>query len=362
VRAILLAAGLSLVLSLVGTPLVIRFFRRRGYGQLIRDDGPTTHHVKRGTPTMGGTAIIVAAVIGYAVSTLVYGPSLSPGGILAMAVFTGMGLVGFIDDYIKLRRRRNLGLSKTAKFVGQALVAAVFAYGAERVAETSTVLSWIGTTGFDFGVFFPLFCFLILSGFSNAVNLTDGLDGLAAGTSAFVFGAYTIIAYWIFRNGSADYNALGDVLPSTYVGSYAFAAWLHADGVAIAAASAGGAVIGFLWWNAPPARIFMGDTGSLGIGGMLAALAVLTETELLLVIMGGLFVIITLSVIIQVFSFRLFGRRVFKMAPLQHHFELSGWQETTIIVRFWIIGGLATALALGLFYQDYLAFRFGGFP
>jgi phospho-N-acetylmuramoyl-pentapeptide-transferase len=237
----------------------------------------------------------------------------------------------------------------------------VFAYGAERVAETSTVLSWIGTTGFDFGPLFPLFCFLILSGFSNAVNLTDGLDGLAAGTSAFVFGAYTIIAYWIFRHGVVTLDPSGAMVPGSYVGSYAFAAWLHADGVAIAAASAGGAVIGFLWWNAPPARIFMGDTGSLGIGGMLAALAVLTETELLLVIMGGLFVIITLSVIIQVFSFRVLGRRVFKMAPLQHHFELSGWQETTVIVRFWIIGGLATAFALGLFYADYLTFRPGGF-
>jgi phospho-N-acetylmuramoyl-pentapeptide-transferase len=351
-RAILLAASLSLVLSLVGTPLVIRFFRARGYGQLIRDDGPTTHQTKRGTPTMGGAAIILAAVIGYGVATLVYGPPLSPGGILVMATFAGMGLVGFLDDYIKLRRRRNLGLTKTAKFVGQALVAGVFAYGAERVAETSTVLSWIGTTGLDFGWLFPLFCFLILSGFSNAVNLTDGLDGLAAGTAALVSGAYVIIAYWIFRQGA--------MTPDGFVGVYSQEAWLHSNAVAIAAAAGTGGILGFLWWNAPPAKIFMGDTGSLAIGGLLAALAVLTETELLLVILGGLFVVITLSVIIQVASFRLFGRRVFKMAPLQHHFELSGWQETTIIVRFWIIGGLATAFGLGLFYADFLTFR-GGF-
>ncbi|MPZ86806.1 MAG: phospho-N-acetylmuramoyl-pentapeptide-transferase [Nitriliruptorales bacterium] len=342
-RAILLASSLSLTLSLIGTPLVIRFFRHRGYGQLIRHDGPQSHMTKRGTPTMGGTAIIAAALIGYGVATLVFGPALSPGGLLAMGVFAGMGAVGFVDDYIKLKRRRSLGLTKTAKFGGQAIIAGLFAYGAQYVAETSTVLSWIGTTGLDFGAFFPVFCFLILSGYSNAVNLTDGLDGLAAGTSAFVFGAYTMIAFWIFRHPE----------------QYAVEAWLHADAVAIAAASAAGGVLGFLWWNAPPARIFMGDTGSLAIGGMLAALAVLTETELLLVLLGGLFVIITLSVILQVASFRLFGTRIFKMAPLQHHFELSGWQETTIIVRFWIIGGLATALGLGVFYADFLTFRGG---
>jgi len=351
VIAILIAASVSLALSLIGTPFVIRYFRTRGYGQLIRDDGPQSHQTKRGTPTMGGTAIIVAALIGYVVATLVRGPRFSPGGLLAMGVFAGMGLVGFLDDYIKIRRNRSLGLTKTAKFGGQALVAVGFAIGAEYVAETSTQVSWIGPIGLELGVLFPVFCFLILSATSNAVNLTDGLDGLAAGTSALVFGAYTIIAFWIFRQG----EAIGGL--QNYVGAYSFEAWLHADGLAIAAAAATGAVLGFRWWNAPPAKIFMGDTGSLGIGGMLAALAVLTETELLLVIMGGLFVVITLSVIIQVASFRLFGRRVFKMAPLQHHFELSGWAETTIIVRFWIIGGLATAFALGLFYADFLTFR-----
>ncbi len=340
--AILVAAGTALTLSLVGTPLVIRFFRRRGYGQLIRDDGPQTHQTKRGTPTMGGTAIILAGLVGYVVATLLRGPVLSPGGLLAMGVFAGMGAVGFLDDYIKIRRGRNLGLTKTAKLVGQALVAIGFAAGAQYVAETSTRISWIGPTDLDLGSYlFPVFCYVILSATSNAVNLTDGLDGLAAGTSALLFGAFTIIAFWISRHPD----------------QYTVEAVLHADALAVAAAAAGGAVLGFLWWNAPPAKIFMGDTGSLGIGGLLAALAVLTETELLLVIMGGLFVVITLSVIIQVASFRLFGRRVFRMAPLQHHFELVGWHETTIIVRFWIIGGLATALALGIFYADYLTFR-----
>jgi len=338
VRGILLAASVSLLFSLVGTPLVARFFRKRGFGQLIREDGPQAHMVKRGTPTMGGTAMILSGVIGYAAGAALIG-RMSAGGLLVMATFVGMGAVGFLDDYIKLRRRRNLGLTKTAKFGGQAVVAIGFAIAAQYVAETSTRLSFIGALPFDFGVFFPLFAFLILAATSNAVNLTDGLDGLAAGTSALLFGAYTVVAYWIFRHPFG----------------YSTGATLHSDALAIAAAAGMGAALGFLWWNAPPARIFMGDTGSLAIGGMLAALAVLTETQLLLVILGGLFVIETASVLLQVASFRLFRRRIFKMAPLHHHFELAGWQETTIIVRFWIIGGLCVAFGLGLFYAEYLA-------
>jgi phospho-N-acetylmuramoyl-pentapeptide-transferase len=339
VRAILVAGSVSLMLSLVGTPLVIRFFRQRGYGQLIRDDGPQAHMAKRGTPTMGGTVMIIAGILGYLAATLTLGPALSAGGLLAIGVFAGMGAVGFLDDYLKIRRNRSLGLTKTAKFLGQALVAVIFAIGAEYVAETSTHLSFIGVTKLDFGVFFVLWCFLVLGGTSNAVNLTDGLDGLAAGTSALLFGAYTVIAFWQFRHPAF----------------YSLGVTIHADALAIAAAAAMGAALGFLWWNAPPAQIFMGDTGSLAIGGMLAALAVLTETQLLLVILGGLFVVETASVILQVFAFRLFRRRVFKMAPLHHHFELAGWRETTVIVRFWIIGGLAVAFGLGLFYADFLA-------
>jgi phospho-N-acetylmuramoyl-pentapeptide-transferase len=337
-RPILVASSVAMILSLIGTPLVIRFFRTRGYGQFIREDGPQAHLIKRGTPTMGGAAFILAAIGGYLAATLVFGPALSPGGLLAMGTFAGMGLVGFLDDYIKLRRNRNLGLTKTAKFLGQAAIATVFAFAAEYVAATSTSLSFIGPLDLDFGRFFVIWSFLILAATSNAVNLTDGLDGLAAGTSTMIFGAYTIIAFWIFRNPEF----------------YSPEAVLHANALAIAAASAMGATLGFLWWNAPPAKIFMGDTGSLAIGGMLAALAVMTETELLLVMMAGLFVIETLSVIVQVFSFRVLKRRVFRMAPLHHHFELMGWQEVTVIVRFWIIGGLAVAFSLGLFYAEWL--------
>jgi phospho-N-acetylmuramoyl-pentapeptide-transferase len=339
VRGILIAASVSLCVSLIGTPVVIRFFRRRGYGQLIRDDGPQAHLAKRGTPTMGGTAIVVATVTGYLVATLTLGPRYSAGGFLALGVFAGMATVGLVDDWIKIRRNRSLGLTKTAKFTGQALIAMVFAFGAEYVADTSTNLSFIGPLALDFGPFFVLWCFIILSATSNAVNLTDGLDGLAAGTAALIFGAYTVIAFWIFRHPE----------------QYTVTAVLHANALAIVAAAAMGATLGFLWWNAPPAKIFMGDTGSLGIGGMLAVLAMLTETELLLIILAGLYVVETSSVILQVASFRLFGRRIFKMAPLHHHFELAGWQETTVIVRFWIVAGLAVAFALGLFYAEYLA-------
>ena len=342
-RSILIAGGLALLLSLVGTPVVIRMFRTRGYGQFIRDDGPQAHLVKRGTPTMGGSAIIIAAVIAYLAATIPLGRP-SAGGLLTMGVFAGMGLVGFLDDYIKVRYRRSLGLTKTAKFTGQALVAITFAIGAEYVADTSTNLSFLRATNFDFGPFFVVWIFLILTATSNAVNLTDGLDGLAAGSSALVFGIYTVIAFWQFRN--PDFYAVGVTL--------------HADAIAVAAAAVMGATLGFLWWNAPPAKIFMGDTGSLALGGMLAAVAVLTETQLLLIILGGLFVIETTSVILQVASFRLFGRRLFKMAPLHHHFELAGWQETTVIVRFWIIGGLSAAFGLGLFYAEYLNRGGGG--
>ena len=348
-RGVLISASVALIASLVGTPLVIRFFRKHGYGQLIRDDGPQAHFAKRGTPTMGGTAIIGAAILGYVVAAVVQWASgrsdpnpqslldvLSAGGLLCMGVFAGMGAVGFLDDYIKIRRNRSLGLTKTAKFIGQALIAGLFAVGAQYVASTSTHLSFIGATDFDFGSFFVLWCFLMLAATSNAVNLTDGLDGLAAGTSALIFGAYTVIAFWQFRH------------PANYPPEVV----IHADALAIAAAAAMGAVLGFLWWNAPPAKIFMGDTGSLAIGGMLAALAVLTETEMLLIILGGLYVVETTSVILQVGTFKLTGRRVFKMAPLHHHFELTGWQEVTVLIRFWIIGGLAVAFGLGLFYAE----------
>jgi phospho-N-acetylmuramoyl-pentapeptide-transferase len=340
VIAILIGGTIALLVALVGTPLVIAYFREHGFGQPIREEGPESHQSKAGTPTMGGTAIVLAAVIAYLGAHL--GPAeVTPAGLIVMATFVGMALVGFADDFIKLRMGRNLGLNKTTKFLGQALIAALFAFVGPTAGLPQNI-SVVGGIAFELPPWaFFLWIFLLLTGASNAVNLTDGLDGLAAGSGALVFGAYTLIAFWQFRNPFAYPLEAGEALD-----------------VAIISASVLAACAGFLWHNAPPARIFMGDTGSLAIGGLLAAVAVATNTQILLVLIGGLFVLETVSVIVQVAVFRTTGRRVFRMAPLHHHFELLGWQETTIIVRFWIIAGIGLALGLGVFYAEYLQ-RFG---
>jgi len=340
VIAILISGTIALIAALAGTPLVISFFRERGFGQFIREEGPA-HQAKAGTPTMGGTAIVLAAVAGFLIAHMT-GARFTAVGWLVMFVFVGMAAVGFADDFIKLRMRRNLGLNKTTKFLGQAIIAAVFAFAGPALADLPTNVSVVGAIQFELpGWAFFIWIFLLLAGASNAVNLTDGLDGLAAGSGALVFGAYTLIAFWQFRNHFA--------YPMENI---------EALDVAIIAAAVMAACAGFLWHNAPPARIFMGDTGSLALGGLLAAVAVVTNTQVLLVLLGGLYVLETLSVIIQVAVFRTTGKRVFRMAPIHHHFELLGWQETTIIVRFWIIAGIGVALGLGSFYAEYLS-RFG---
>jgi phospho-N-acetylmuramoyl-pentapeptide-transferase len=344
VRAVLLAALVALVVSLVGTPFAIRLFRAQGYGQLIRDDGPEAHHTKRGTPTMGGAVIIAAAILGYLVAHLI--AEFTASGLLVLLVMAGLGLVGFLDDYIKIRKQRSLGLNARTKFVGQLLVAVAFGLLAVHlVGDNITNVSFIRDTSLKLGgVGFVVWAYVMLSATSNGVNLTDGLDGLASGSSAMVFAAYVVIAFWQFGN-----RCLGGVDTA--------ACYLTRDplDLAIVSAAAMGACFGFLWWNAAPAKIFMGDTGSLSLGGTLATLAILTKTELLLVILGGLFVVETLSVIVQVAVFKTFRRRVFNMAPVHHHFELAGWPEFTVIVRFWIVEGLAVAFGLGLFYAEFLA-------
>jgi len=342
VKFILVAALVGLVLSLIGTPFAVRIFRRQGYGQLIRDDGPDSHHTKRGTPTMGGAVIIVATVIGYLVAHV--GVGFSASGLLVVFTMVGLGVVGFCDDFIKIRMQRSLGLNKTAKLVGQLLIAVGFGVLALEVADASTSVSFIRDTSIKLGaVGFVIWVYVMVSATSNGVNLTDGLDGLAAGSSAMVFAAYVVMTFWMSRNLCES---------QTTPGCYIVADPLD---LAIVAAAAMGACFGFLWWNAAPAKIFMGDTGSLALGGGLASLAVLSRTELLLVVLGGLFVVETLSVIIQVAAFRGLKRRVFNMAPIHHHFELAGWPEFTVIVRFWIVAGLAVAFGLGLFYAEYLS-------
>ena len=354
-----MAAAVALLCGLVLTPVAIRLLVSRGYGQLIRDDGPATHATKRGTPTMGGVVIIGATVAGYLVARLVAlvttgeGPTAS--GLLVLALMLSLGLVGFADDYIKIRRQRSLGLTARTKFAGQ-LVAAL-AFGAlalqfvnERgVTPVSRSISFVRDSGVAFGTgalgtaLFLGWVYLLVTATSNAVNLTDGLDGLASGAAVMVFGAYVVIAFFQFGNACR-----GTGTPGCYLARDPL-------DVAVLSAAAMGACFGFLWWNASPAKIFMGDTGSLAIGGALAGIAMTTRTEVLLVVLGGLFVVEAMSVILQVGSFRLFRRRIFNMAPVHHHFELAGWKENTVIVRFWIIAGLGTAFGMGLFYAEFLS-------
>jgi len=349
VKTILVSGGVALILALFGTPLAIRLFTKRGYGQLIREEGPAAHATKRGTPTMGGTVIVVAALIGYVVGHEVTDDPMSMSGLLVLLLMTGLGAVGFIDDFIKIYKQTSLGLRSGAKLAGQAVVGAVFALEVLRhpdgfdLTPADAHISFLRDFGPTIGVLpFVLWIVLMIAGWSNAVNLTDGLDGLATGAAILVLASYVLIANWQLRN-----DCTVALTPNCY-------AVRDPLDLAVVAAAVAGACFGFLWWNAPPARIFMGDTGSLALGGVLAGLAVCTKTQLLLVILGGLFVIIIMSVIIQVGFFKATGNRVFRMAPLQHHFELLGWAETTIVIRFWLICGLFIALGLGIFYVEWL--------
>jgi phospho-N-acetylmuramoyl-pentapeptide-transferase len=349
VKTILVSAGVALILALFGTPLAIRLFIKRGYGQLIREEGPAAHATKRGTPTMGGTVIVVASLIGYFVGHEVTDDPMSTSGLLVLLLMAGLGAVGFIDDFIKIYKQTSLGLRSGAKLAGQAVVGAIFALEVLKhpdgydLTPADAHISFLRDFGPTIGVLpFVLWIVLMIAGWSNAVNLTDGLDGLATGAAILVLASYVLIANWQLRN---------DCTVALSPNCYAVRDPLD---LAVVAAAVLGACFGFLWWNAPPARIFMGDTGSLALGGALAGLAVCTKTQLLAVILGGLFVVIIMSVIIQVGFFKLTGNRVFRMAPLQHHFELLGWAETTIVIRFWLICGLFIALGLGIFYVEWL--------
>jgi phospho-N-acetylmuramoyl-pentapeptide-transferase len=349
VKTILVTSFVSLALALFGTPLAIRLLRARGYGQLIREEGPSSHLTKRGTPTMGGLVIVVATLIGYVVGHVVTRDAMSASGLLVLGLMAGLGLVGFIDDFIKIYKQTSLGLRSKAKLAGQGVVGALFALEVLRhpngydLTPADAHLSFLRDVGPAIGVLpFVIWIVILIAGTSNAVNLTDGLDGLATGATVLVLAAYVIIGIWQERNDCTNFLA-----PQCYPTRDPL-------DLAVVAAAVLGACFGFLWWNAPPAKIFMGDTGSLALGGVLAGLAVCTKTQLLLGILGGLFVIIALSVILQVSSFKLTHKRIFRMAPLQHHFELIGWPETTIVIRFWMITGLCIGLGLGIFYVEWL--------
>ncbi|MGW7260374.1 phospho-N-acetylmuramoyl-pentapeptide-transferase [Streptomyces sp. NPDC054834] len=351
---ILFSGVIGLFLTLVGTPLLIKLLARKGYGQYIRDDGPREHASKRGTPTMGGIAFILATIAAYFLSKVITGKPPTYSGLLVLGLMAGMGLVGFLDDYIKIVKRRSLGLRAKAKMAGQLIVGIAFAVlslmfsDARGNTPASTKLSFITDFGWSIGpVLFVVWALFMILAMSNGVNLTDGLDGLATGASVLVFGAYTFIGVWQFQESCANAQTLTN--PNA-----CFEVRDPLD-LAVIASALMGSCIGFLWWNTSPAKIFMGDTGSLALGGVLTGLAILSRTELLVALMGGLFVLITMSVVIQVGSFRLTGKRVFRMAPLQHHFELKGWSEVLVVVRFWIIQGICVIVGLGLFYAGWAA-------
>ncbi|AWB89114.1 phospho-N-acetylmuramoyl-pentapeptide-transferase [Salinibacterium hongtaonis] len=362
---LLVAAAVSLVFSLLLTPLFARTFRRMNLGQFIRADTPTTHVVKRGTPSMGGVVFIIAAVTGYFVGHLVGREPPSVPALLVILMMVGLGLIGFIDDFMKVHRQNSLGLSGPLKIVGTIIVSVIFSvlalnyHDSNGVSAASTAVSvvrdlpfldFVAIFGAGVGVVLAIaWMALITTSVSNAVNLADGLDGLAAGASIFALGSYIIIGFW--QNQQSCFA--GGLDPDVASQCYEVASPLD---LAVIAAAVVGAVIGFLWWNTSPAQIMMGDTGSFGLGGALAALAILSRTELLLILLGGLFVVITGQVIIQRMYFKATkGKRIWKASPLHHHFEMVGWPEVTIVVRFWLIAGLFVAGGVFLFYIEWLA-------
>ena len=354
-KTIILSGAVALVAALLGTPLFIRLMRRLGYGQPIRVEGVKSTETKRGTPTMGGAVFVVASIIGYLAGHAATRTGLTASGLLVLMMMTGFALVGSIDDYLKISRQTSLGLRSRAKLAGQVIVAVVFAlevlHHPDRIDLTpaDARLSFLRDFGPVIGVVpFVIWGVIMAVGASNAVNLADGLDGLATGSTVVVLAAYVLIGIWQERNDCANFLSQG---------CYQVRDPLD---MAVVAACVLGACIGYLWWNAPPAKIIMGDTGSLALGGVLAGLAICTKTELLLGILAGLFVIITMSDVIQVGVFKLTrkrtgtGKRVFKMAPLHYHFELKGWADTTIVIRFWLISGLCVALGLAIFYAAWV--------
>ncbi len=351
-NSILLAGAFGLFGTLLGTRVAIGILVRKGYGQHVRDDGPKEHLKKAGTPTMGGSVIIVSTVVAYALAHLIFWRPPTASGLLLLFLFVGLGFVGFLDDWLKISRARSLGLNSKAKLFGQVFIAGIFAVlalqfpNARGVTPASLSVSFL--RDLPWLTLLPalavVWIVFIAAAMSNGVNLTDGLDGLATGASALVFAAYTIMLLWQYDKNCA-YASAG---PQCYDVR-------DPHDLALIALAIGGACFGFLWWNASPAKIFMGDSGSLAIGGAVAGLAVLSRTELLSVVIGGIYVIETVSVMLQVGFFKATkGKRIFKMAPLHHHFELKGWAEQTVVVRFWILAGICVASGLGLFYTQWV--------
>lgn len=360
---LLTAAAVAMVFTLLLTPLFARAFRRLNLGQFVRADTPTTHVVKRGTPSMGGVVFVTAAIVGYLGGQIAGQQLPSVAGLLVILMMVGLGAIGFLDDFLKVRRKNSTGLNGWMKILGTVVVGTVFALlsvtyrDPNGLTPASTAISFVRDLDFDFVavfgtglglVLFVVWIVLITASTSNAVNLADGLDGLAAGSSVIAIGSYIIIGFWQFQQSCSNLSIDPDNLFKCYDVSYPL------DLATIAAAIVG-SLIGFLWWNTSPAQIMMGDTGSFAIGGALAALAILSRTELLLIFIGGLYLIITGQVILQRIYFKATkGKRIWRASPLHHHFEMVGWAEVTIVVRFWIISGLFVASGVGLFYAEWL--------
>ena len=361
--ALLIAGAVALAFTLFATPLFVRLFTRLKWGQFIRDDGPKSHHTKRGTPTMGGIVFILGATIGYFIGHAVAREPLTLSGLLVLYLMVGLGAIGFVDDFLKTRKQRSLGLGGWSKILGQVIVAGGFAalalnFPSENgLTPASSMISgvrdihWLDFAVFGAiagGILFAIWVTLIIVSASNGVNVADGLDGLATGAAVFAISSYIFIGFWQFNQSCENPTIDPDVLYKCYEVRDPL-------DLAIVAAAIAGALVGFLWWNTSPAQIFMGDTGSLGLGGALAGLAILSRTELLLLLIGGLFLIVTGSVILQRAYFKLTkGKRIFLMSPLHHHFELKGWAEITVVVRFWLISALFVAVGVGLFYLEWV--------
>jgi len=333
---VLAALLTGLLICILFMPLLMSWLKRRGIGQFIREDGPQAHLAKEGTPTMGGVLIVLSTLVGF----LLWAQKLQGGTGFALGLaLLGGGLLGFADDYTKLHYARSLGLKGRSKIFWQLALSIALAYLATQHFGVDTKLYWFRSDAVicDLGPFYYLLVFLMVVGAANAVNLTDGLDGLASGATILVMTAYILITFTQFRNHQFLYTHVQGSLD-----------------IAIFCGALMGSCIGFLWWNSPPAYIFMGDTGSLALGCSLATVAMLSKTELLLVILGGLFVLETLSVAIQVLVYKATRRRVFRMAPLHHHFELKGWSEVTTLIRLWIVEGFFVGIGFIVFYINYV--------
>lgn len=352
-RQILIAGAIALAFALFGTKVLIRILASRGYGQIIRDDGPSTHKTKHGTPTMGGIIFILAAIIGYVSAHLISGNAMTASALLVIGLVLALGFVGFLDDWLKVSRQNSTGLKGRYKLLAQASLAGIFGYlgllfpDSHGLTPISQYLSGVKETNIYLGAsIVVIFVIIIVMSASNGVNLTDGLDGLATGATIMTFLAFVLIGVWEFGQSCTI---------GVFSTTNCYQVRDPLDLAVLAAAFAAGCT-GFLWWNTAPAKIIMGDTGSLALGAAIAGFATTLRVELLLIPLGGLFVIITMSVVIQTLYFKLTGgKRVFRMAPLHHHFELKGWAEITVVIRFWIIAGLSVAGGLGLFYAQWVA-------